>query len=205
MIRKILSYGTVAGLIVGVPLFVMTVALNGHPPLPYGVALGYLTMLIALSAVFVAIKRHRDVELGGVIRFWPALRARPRHQRRRRPPLRARLGGGARSHAHGLRLRLRGGSDRAAEGQGHDRRGAGARSSPRWSSSRPSTPIRCYRLPMTFAEIFPVGLLVSLVSAALLRNSRFLPGAPRPAGDSPTARPRSRNARPGPKTPASAP
>ncbi|OOG46664.1 DUF4199 domain-containing protein, partial [Rhodanobacter sp. C01] len=32
-----------------------------------------------------------------------------------------------------------------------------------------------YRLPMTFAEIFPVGVLVSLVSAGLLRNSRFLP------------------------------
>ena len=31
------------------------------------------------------------------------------------------------------------------------------------------------RLPMTFAEIFPVGVLVSIVTAALLRNSRFLP------------------------------
>jgi hypothetical protein len=28
---------------------------------------------------------------------------------------------------------------------------------------------------MTFIEIFPVGVLISLVSAALLRNSRFLP------------------------------
>lgn len=32
-----------------------------------------------------------------------------------------------------------------------------------------------FRLPMTFAEIFPVGVLVSLASAGLLRNSRFLP------------------------------
>ena len=32
-----------------------------------------------------------------------------------------------------------------------------------------------YRMTMTFTEIAPVGLLVSLVSAALLRNSRFLP------------------------------
>jgi hypothetical protein len=32
-----------------------------------------------------------------------------------------------------------------------------------------------YRWPMTFAEIFPVGVIVSLVSAALLRNSRFMP------------------------------
>ena len=37
------------------------------------------------------------------------------------------------------------------------------------------------RLPMTFAEIFPVGILVSLVAAALLRNSRFLPARAVPA------------------------
>ncbi len=71
MIRKIFSHGALAGLIVGLPLFGITVAMNGHT-LKYGVVLGYLTMLIALSLVFVAIKRRRDVDLGGVIRFWPA-------------------------------------------------------------------------------------------------------------------------------------
>jgi hypothetical protein len=32
-----------------------------------------------------------------------------------------------------------------------------------------------YRVPMSLAEILPVGLLVSLVSAGLLRNSPFMP------------------------------
>jgi hypothetical protein len=32
-----------------------------------------------------------------------------------------------------------------------------------------------FRFPLTFLEIFPVGLIVSLVSAALLRNPRLLP------------------------------
>jgi hypothetical protein len=36
-----------------------------------------------------------------------------------------------------------------------------------------------FRLPMTFVEIFPVGLLIALVSAGLLRNPRFLPARPR--------------------------
>jgi hypothetical protein len=32
-----------------------------------------------------------------------------------------------------------------------------------------------YRMPITFIEMFPVGLLVSLISATILRNSRVLP------------------------------
>ena len=32
-----------------------------------------------------------------------------------------------------------------------------------------------FRMPMTFTEIFPVGVLVSLISAGLLRKSTFLP------------------------------
>lgn len=35
-----------------------------------------------------------------------------------------------------------------------------------------------YRIAMTFMEIFPVGLLVALVSAALLRNPQVLPAQP---------------------------
>jgi hypothetical protein len=174
MIRKILSYGTVAGLIVGVPLFAITVALNGHPPLPYGVALGYLTMLIALSAVFAAIKRQRDVELGGVIRFWPALG----------------LGLGI-SVVAGILYVLAweaalavthmdfAGSYAAALIEQQKARGVTGEALARLVADMDRFKVQYanpyYRLSMTFAEIFPVGLLVSLVSAALLRNSRFLP------------------------------
>ena len=31
------------------------------------------------------------------------------------------------------------------------------------------------RIPMTFLEIFPVGLIIALLSAALLRNPKVLP------------------------------
>ena len=32
-----------------------------------------------------------------------------------------------------------------------------------------------FRIPITFIEMFPVGILISLISAALLRNPRLLP------------------------------
>src|SRR5215469_17248366 len=73
MFRKILIYGVIAGLVVGLPLFGMTVGKIGNPPPPYDVILGYTIMLVALSAVFAGIKRHRDHDLGGVIGFWRAL------------------------------------------------------------------------------------------------------------------------------------
>jgi hypothetical protein len=174
MLRKILSYGVIAGLIVGVPLFGLSVALNGHPALPYGVLLGYLTMLIALSAVFAAIKRHRDVELGGVITFWPAFG----------------LGLGI-SIVAGVfyvlaweaalavtHMDFAGGYAKALIAQ-QQAKGASGEALAKLAAdmerfkSQYANPL--YRLPMTFAEIFPVGVLVSLVSAGLLRNSRFLP------------------------------
>ena len=45
----------------------------------------------------------------------------------------------------------------------------------RWNISRPSTPNPLLRMPMTFTEIFPVGVLVSLISAGLLCKPSFLP------------------------------
>jgi hypothetical protein len=67
---KILSYGVVAGLVVGVSLSAVVVHGRGHQD--NGMAIGYLIMLVGLSVVFVGIKRYRDQDLGRVIRFWPA-------------------------------------------------------------------------------------------------------------------------------------
>ena len=173
MLRKILSYGVVAGLIVGVPLSALTIAMAGKPPLPYGVALGYLMMLIALSAVFVAIKRHRDVELGGTIRFWPAFG----------------LGLGISVVAGVFYViawesavaftGLDFGTDYAkimieqkrAEGVSGE---ALAKFIAEMEQFKVQYANPLWRLPMVFAEIFPIGVLVSAVSAGLLRNSRFL-------------------------------
>ena len=174
MVKLILGHGALAGAIVGVPLFGLTVALNGHPPLKYGVLLGYLTMLIALSLVFVAIKRRRDAELGGVIRFWPAFGL-----------------GLAISVVAGLvyvlaweaalavtKMDFAGDYAKAVLEQQRAQGASAAdlaRSAAEMAQFQADYARPLFRLGMTFAEIFPVGVLVSLVSAGLLRNSRFLP------------------------------
>ena len=174
MIGRILSYGSIAGLIVGLPLFAITVAMNGHPYLSYGPIVGYLTMLVALSTVFVAVKRYRDSDRGGVIGFWPAFGL-----------------GVAISFVAGVfyvlaweaalavthmdfagdyaKLLIAKQQAKGVSGEAL----AQFRANMERFKAQYANPL--YRLPMTFTEIFPVGLLVSAVSAALLRNSHFFP------------------------------
>src|SRR3546814_12301354 len=75
MWRNILKYGVIAGLVVAAGMWGPLLAFGGDMPHGwFGMALGYLSMLVALSAVFVGIKHHRHVDRGGVIGFWPAFR-----------------------------------------------------------------------------------------------------------------------------------
>ncbi len=74
MITTIARYGIAAGLIVGSILFGTTVGLQNHIPDPaVGMAIGYAGMLLAFAMIVLAIRHQRDVVLGGVIRFGPAL------------------------------------------------------------------------------------------------------------------------------------
>lgn len=74
MITTIGRYGLAAGLIVGSILFGTTVGFHRNIPDPMvGMGIGYAGMLLAFSMIVIAIRRHRDGVLGGVIGFGPAL------------------------------------------------------------------------------------------------------------------------------------
>ena len=174
MLRTILKYGAIAGLVVGGLEVATVLTFSGMPPLKYGMWIGYTTMLIALSAVFVGIKQHRDVDRGGVIGFW-------------------------RGFGIGVGISFIAGIFYVAAWEivqavthmdfatsyskaviaGEKARGASAAELAKLTADMAHFKVQyanpMFRLPMTFIEIFPVGVLVSLVSAALLRNSRFLP------------------------------
>lgn len=174
MLRTILAYGVVAGLIVGVPLSAMTIMDVGHTPSGLGMVIGYLMMLVALSTVFVAVKRRRDVVGGGVIRFWPAFGVGLGIS------LVASLiyvlaweAAQAIGHADFGRVYAQAMVEhQAAKGVTG---GALAKVTAEAERFRVQYADPLYRLPMTFVEIFPVGVLVSLFTAAVLRNSRFMP------------------------------
>lgn len=176
MARIVLVYGLISGLII-VAGIIATVVAGGDQP--HGnVWLGYLIMLLGMSAIFMGVKRHRDHNNGGVIKFVPALGV----------GLAIALFASVayvlvwevylavtdyafmdQYIAATLATRRAEGLSGAAyaELEAQMRQMAVAYQSP------------LFRLPMTFVEIFPVGLLVAIVSALLLRNSRLLPARAR--------------------------
>jgi hypothetical protein len=173
MIRTILTYGLVSGLVIIVSIVGTLWASGGDPP-HSNAFVGYLIMLVALSSILVAIKQYRDQTLGGVIRF----------------PTAALLGLGIaivaslayvaiwvvylavtdyRFMDQYIEATLSAKRAAGVTGPAYDKLAADLET----MRQQYASPI--FRLPMTFLEIFPVGLLITLVSAVLLRNPRFLP------------------------------
>ena len=174
MFRDILKYGLIGGLIVGGIDFAMFTLAGDQPHFEHGMLIGYSVMLVALSTVFIGIKRHRDLELGGVIRFWPAFGmgvaisfiAGVFYVLSWEASQAVTGGDFASAYANFVLEQARANGDSAAEI---------AKMSAELAQFKVQYANPVWRLPMIFTEIFPVGVLVSLVSAALLRNSRLLP------------------------------
>lgn len=75
MKKLALIYGSLAGIVCIGMFFVNNPPSQGFDPdnLKNGELIGYTTMLISLSTIFLATKQYRDKELGGTIKFGKAL------------------------------------------------------------------------------------------------------------------------------------
>lgn len=75
MKRTILTYGLIAGVIIG-GMLLITVPLYNSGTLKFdnGELLGYSTMTIAFALIFFGVKSYRDKELNGVISFGKAVK-----------------------------------------------------------------------------------------------------------------------------------
>ncbi len=168
-----LTYGLLSGLVI-IATMLSGIVLGGQDSLFSSMWFGYLVMLVALTFIFVGVKRYRDIDHGGVIKFVPAFVLGLAI---------AAVGGLAYIIVWEAYLALTdyrymddyvAGILRAREAAGASA-AAIAREAASLESMRVSYRNPLLRVPMTFLEIFPVGLLVALFSALLLRNPKLLP------------------------------
>lgn len=174
MFGTALRYGAISGAIIVAVLIAGIVATSEHQTQSSIFStewFGYTVMLVALSTIFLAIRDYRNKNLGGVIKFLPAL-------------------------GLGLSIAFIAGlayvigwefylyathysfADHYAAAIIEHARRAGtsveaAANEAQAFKDMYANPL--LRLPMTFLEIFPVGVLIALISAAVLRNPKALP------------------------------
>lgn len=67
MKKTILTYGLIAGVIVAALMDASVLMIKDYHEL--GMVIGYTSMLIAFSFIYVGVKKYRDNDLGGVIKF----------------------------------------------------------------------------------------------------------------------------------------
>src|SRR5262245_32428759 len=172
LVTRIISYGIIGALIVGSLMYAgsLDFAKDGHQSSTGGLVVGYLTQVIALTFVFLGVKAHRDNALGGVIKFFPALGIGLAISAI------ATLGWvisweivmgmthfditGMMKEQMVAQAQASGGGEAAVQKAITDAENFG---------KMYQNPL--FRMPMSFMEMFPVGVLVSLISAAILRNS----------------------------------
>ena len=172
MTNSIFLFGTFAGLII-IGAIIATLAFADGDHGASALFLGYLIMIVALSMIFFAVKRYRDQELGGVIKFVPAFL----------------MGLGITAVAGVIyvlvwEVYLAATNytfmDAYASAMIEAERAKGAagdlaKVTEEMESAKALYANPLTRMAMTFVEIAPVGLLIALISAAILRNPKVLP------------------------------
>jgi len=170
--RYIFIYGFISGLVI--ILTIMAGLFLSKDSFFSSEVFGYLVMLVAMTFIFVGVKRYRDIERGGVIGFGRALG----------------IGLGIAAVAAVIYVGVweiyLASTDYAFMGQytasiieSRQKAGISPEDLVKLRAEMASY-VEIYanplsRMAMTFVEIFPVGLLVSLISAAILRNPRMFP------------------------------
>lgn len=172
MRRTILTYGAIAGVIELALLALSMSFVSDHGTM--GMLIGYLSMLIAMSLVFVGVKRFRDENLGGVIRFPKALGVGM-----------GIAGVACLFYVLGWEVYLWATDNAfmteyiASTIRQKEASGASAAEIAAFKAEIAQA-VEWYRNPVlrmliTLSEIAPVALVVPLVSAGLLRNPQFMP------------------------------
>ncbi len=176
MTRIVLIFGLISGgIAAGLMWLLITVQNVGFINLDNGVTLGYATMIIALSVVFFGVKSYRDKN-GGHISFWKGLQV---------GILMSLIA--AVCYAGSWELYYRGSGqaflDKYAAYNLDKMKQSGASDSEIDKAKLEMAQFMemyqnfLVRFGMTMMEILPVGVIVTVLSAALLRKREVLPAA----------------------------
>lgn len=172
MVKISFVYGAIAGSIVIASILISFKLGSDHGD--SSLWFGYLVMIVALSLIFLGVKRHRDRNLGGVIKFGPAFLV----------GLTIAVVAGA-FYVGGWEAYLAA-TDYTfmpsyVDAMIESKKAAGLAGEAlqaeivKLEKMEADYENPLFRMPMTFVEIFPVGLIISLISAAVLRNPKVLP------------------------------
>lgn len=173
MIKNIFIYGMLSGGIV-IGMMITGFVLSDGKGAVTSQLVGYLIMLVALTLVFVGIKRHRDHNLGGIIKFGTAFK----------------MGLGIAAIAGFTYVGIWETYLTLSEFDFIEKYTAGVIESKKakgltgaeldalianMAQLKENYAKPLFRLPMTFLEIFPLAAIIALISAVLLRNEKFMP------------------------------
>jgi Protein of unknown function (DUF4199) len=178
MRKVILTFGLLAGAIISVFMIIgLALYENGVMTVVFSELVGYATMVIAMSMIFFGIKSYRDNYQKGVINFWKGFQVGllialiaslmyaitwETYVRTRPPGFASFMGKYTDSVIN--KLKEKGASTEKIDEE----------------IMRMDRFMQWYRNPVirfgiTLMEILPVGVIITLISAAVLRKKEFLP------------------------------
>lgn len=175
MKRIVIIYGLIAGAIVSL-IMVTTQPLYEQGTLNFdnGMVIGYASMVIALSMIFFGVKTYRDQHLKGSITFWNAFKM---------GILISLIAGVMYCLTWEIYFQSTGGDFMAKYSEHYVQRIAAegasaaeieeAKNYMKSMSDMYENPI--IRFGFTMMEILPVGIVISIICAGLLRKTEFLP------------------------------
>ena len=174
MKKTVLTYGAIAGGAITILMLISMSLLEGgeSPNFKQAEIVGYITMIAALSLIFVGIKSYRDKELNGVINFGKAFQI----------GLMITLVASAIYVIGWLVYTSTGGAsefmDQYMEYSIEQLKSSGQSQEvvdqkiAEMEKFKEMYKNPLVKIGMTFLEIFPVGLIISLIAAALLRKKQ---------------------------------
>lgn len=177
MKKIVITYGLMAGVIVGgLMLAGLPLWKSGAINFDNGELVGYTTMVIALSMIFFGIKSFRDNHAGGTITFWNGCKI---------GLLITLIAGIMYALAWEISFANMGDQFTAKMTEHHfaEMEAGGAseaelqKAREEWAAFSELYKNPLIRFPITILEILPVGIIITLLSAGLLRKKEFLPAA----------------------------